>query len=779
MQTVSRFNLKALYIAVIVFIASFWGCAFAPEPEQNGYSSGSTEDLELRSIFRQPYMGGSVVYDPERGENSQLVPGAAIAVRLGYVKREGDALNGHYKNDTARPTHYGYIRVSKIDSNSIEFSYTLYSSIGSRVTTDHSLKQGDTLDLNYDGIPDLAYSPPPLKRAAMPKAVYLTFLSAKDCENTSLFSVLPSQYAADEHPNGLLGVNPDGKFVFTMLKQKGFEMEDITDAVVNDKHEKHAVMGMQPGDYVLVPNSYTTDAEGEPMSGKRGGYKRVTASAKGLYQTRSPINEDHLDYSNVSSSVGFSEHDFEDLQDITAKDLYNAIPSVSSKPSASADTAAAYIAALNALLESRTAISEIRTAKPSLVFDSGTEAQLDLIIKELPAADTAEDDESDEDDEDEENTVHQVKAANRFFLTLAFPEYCPPSTIIDGQNFAEVHPLFWFNYSGEDNLGSDTVSIPNSSTKIDGGLLQGMAGGALSAAANPSYDAKYSEYVTKRTSTEDTFNKEFAGRFGLDSTSLVGKVAPFISPEATLKIGINCAVSCWWGKLELAAGAAIFIKAEITLGEGGAAVNEKSIFDLTKSEKPIQLFKATRQFMIGGVELDVEIGTQLDFSISLGSNLAASDALFAGFCGLYGAKAAVGVNYGVKWKWGFIPVGLTFDPYAKATVYNQSANYAGRKFQGSGVVSIISFKATPKLTFYVKPALWGVVWTKAANTLSFPAAYTCDTARNPMNKLSIDIDYKLAFSAGLQIDIKIWRRSYTLAEYELIHEQKNIYKKDW
>ncbi|GMO21308.1 MAG: hypothetical protein Ta2B_00010 [Termitinemataceae bacterium] len=604
----------------------------------------------------------------------------------------------------------------------------------------------------------------------MPNAVYLTFLSAKHSQNTSLFSVLPSQYAADEHPNGLLGVNPDGKFVFTMIKQSGYEMVDITDDAVNASHEIHSVMGMQPGDYVLVPSTYDSTMEdvfedysvGDPIhqvlvhSGRNDGGYRVVKSGVTL-TARTAINKStHLEEppsATTTLPTQFAASDFLGMENDAVQKLYAAIPVFAGKPSTGN-----YLTDLNTMVNSNDLITKIRAAKPDLVFDRETEAQIAEIII---ANETSTDD---------------MKRANMFFLSIAFPENCPTFPDMNGQNLAEVHPLFSLNYSAEDNLGGAPIGTPNDKIAVESSMV---GGGALYAAASPSYDAKYSEYATKRTAIENTFNKEFAGRFGLDSTSLVGKVNPFITPDAALKIGINCAVSCWWGKLELAAGAAIFIKAEITLGAGGGTINERSIFDLAKNSKPISIFKGTRQFMIGAVILDVEIGQDLDFTISLGANLAASDALFAGFCGLYGAKAAVGVNYGVKWKWGFIPVGITFDPYAKATVYNESANYSGRMYQGSGAVSVITFKATPKLIASQKVILWNTVWVKAANTLSFPASYTCDSAKNPMNKLSIDIDYKLGFSAGLQIDIKIWRKSYAIAEYELIHEQKNIYKKDW
>jgi hypothetical protein len=71
------------------------------------------------------------------------------------------------------------------------------------------------VDINGDGIPDITYVMPARRRPGMENAVFLTFLSSQETQTTSMFAVIQEQYSRGVYPSGLIGINPDGRFIAT------------------------------------------------------------------------------------------------------------------------------------------------------------------------------------------------------------------------------------------------------------------------------------------------------------------------------------------------------------------------------------------------------------------------------------------------------------------------------------------------------------------------------------------------------------------------------------
>jgi hypothetical protein len=74
--------------AGILLIALFASCAFPFQSTENVELSDISGQLSYREISRQGFMGGSVLYNPDQPSSGQLVEGAHVAVRLGYVAAE-------------------------------------------------------------------------------------------------------------------------------------------------------------------------------------------------------------------------------------------------------------------------------------------------------------------------------------------------------------------------------------------------------------------------------------------------------------------------------------------------------------------------------------------------------------------------------------------------------------------------------------------------------------------------------------------------------------------
>jgi hypothetical protein len=222
-----------------------------------------------------------------------------VAVRLGKVEVENGGYEQPSFSDREADTRYGYITVSSISKELIGFTYTEYAADG-KASSSASFTVGlnDKADINGDGLPDITYVQPARKRPGMEKAVYLTFLSSQETLNTAMFAVLPEQYSRSVYPSGIIGINPDGRFIVS--KYEGTTTN------------RAAVQGIIYGDYVL-------DAQ-----------QRIYQKMVGSKTYRSARSIDDLDLENTESNsyetLWFSIEEFNELT--TPDNLFNALPEV-------------------------------------------------------------------------------------------------------------------------------------------------------------------------------------------------------------------------------------------------------------------------------------------------------------------------------------------------------------------------------------------------------------------------------------------------------------------
>ena len=163
------------------------------------------------------YMGGSVLYSPKDPNANQLEKGAIVATRIGKVEKI-DLGAGQYSYKNSK-TEYelGFICVDSISKEEILFTYYKFPSEESNSYVSagsFTLAEGDTADLNGDGIADVKYSKPAPGRKGYKSNMWLTFICDVEAgDSAAMFSIIPMQYEGSVYPNGLLGINTAGQFI--------------------------------------------------------------------------------------------------------------------------------------------------------------------------------------------------------------------------------------------------------------------------------------------------------------------------------------------------------------------------------------------------------------------------------------------------------------------------------------------------------------------------------------------------------------------------------------
>jgi hypothetical protein len=237
-------RIRILSGAVILFITLLISCAFPSQEPDSVQLSDVSSQLTHQVITRLAFMGGSVLYNPERPSTGHLAQGVQLAVRLGKVELENNGGSQLSYSDAEDVAKYGYLTITSIDANHIAFSYTVFNDDKktTRVSS-HSVNLNEQVDINADGIYDLTYEKPSHKRPGMEGSVYLTFISSQEALRTAMFAVIQEQYSRGAYPNGIIGINPDGKFIISK-----YEGQTTT---------RSSVQGVVYGDYVLdTPTGY-------------------------------------------------------------------------------------------------------------------------------------------------------------------------------------------------------------------------------------------------------------------------------------------------------------------------------------------------------------------------------------------------------------------------------------------------------------------------------------------------------------------------------------------
>ena len=236
---------KSLYILLLIgAIAVAATCARMTsvlEPESS--IAGLTQTVDRSYLSGQAYMGGSVLYNADNPARGHLDKNAVVALRLSTVQKKILTNNDSVFTDNGESEIFGALTVQAVGIDHIRFSAALFDAGNAKRERTYTLKEGETADLNGDGTADVIYHIPQQKHTGFESAAYLTFLSSKEDLTTSMFAVLPEQYDSAAYPAGIIGINPDGKFVYAKYEP--------------NLQARSAVYGLAADDFVLDNGSGT------------------------------------------------------------------------------------------------------------------------------------------------------------------------------------------------------------------------------------------------------------------------------------------------------------------------------------------------------------------------------------------------------------------------------------------------------------------------------------------------------------------------------------------
>lgn len=365
-------------------------CSFPFQNEMDAQLTDISDELTFQKISHQGFMGGSVLYNPDKPSAGQLSKGVTVAIRLGYVDRQDVGNDDVVFSDRPDEAQFGILNITDINQNFVSFLVKLYDSKGVNLTTSSfSLKLGESKDINNDGFEDITYNKPLRKREGFEKAVYMTFLSSQDTLNTTMFSVLPEQYSRGVYPSGIIGINPNGRFVIS--KYEG-----------TDNSARSMVYGVQKGDYIF------DNVTGEYFIANEN------------FGTRSARNIDELELVDETiygiDSFYYSVEDFNNL--ITPQGLLSVLPSEIAGDIFELDTNLA-VDKLNEILRKKDLIKEICNVNNEIIDDE--------LILLLETVDTL--------------TEYELVSLNRMFLDSEYEEFSP-FLETGSTDVTEVLPLY-------------------------------------------------------------------------------------------------------------------------------------------------------------------------------------------------------------------------------------------------------------------------------------------------------------------------------------------------
>ncbi|MBR1614985.1 MAG: hypothetical protein IJ673_05820 [Treponema sp.] len=401
----------AVASAAAVFLA---GCSDIEAETNTAEVSDISKSITFNSISQQGFMGGSVLYNPDDESKGQLAKNVTIAFRLGYVEKAATKSDEFVYTDMPEKAQFGTMHITSVNLEQISFNTSLFDSDGIALGDNtFTITLNQSADINGDGLPDVEYKIPSRKRAGLEKAIYLNFLSSQATLNTSMFAVLPEQYSRGVYPNGLLGINPDGKFIVR-------KYEDT------ENTSRSAVSGTLKGDYVLDTSS--------------GKYQRVIKANNS--RTARAVQDDELediDESELAVSYRFSESD---IDEESAQNLYEVLPD-NVKTVEGLDT----IEKLNKILENKDLIQIIKSIREIPIDDD----IYDDVIAELAAL-----------------SSEEIVQLNRIFLEECYPNYCPQVST-NSTAFTEILPLVSvkFGDSYDENENSDLITGGRAASAYD------------------------------------------------------------------------------------------------------------------------------------------------------------------------------------------------------------------------------------------------------------------------------------------------------------------------
>ncbi len=222
-----------LFAASCIFIFTNCTYVFSPSVKKHNIKDIS-RTITFNEIKNLGYMGGVLVYNPSDESIGQLADNVSVAFRLGKLEKkikDGEEVF----TDISDFAKFGKIYIKKIDKDKIIFDSILYDAEGKYIQEKTSqILNGCEIDIDNDGVMDLKYSKPTRKHVGYEDSIYLTFLSSPDFLTTSMYSILLEQYENNEYPGGVVGINPDEKFIIAKYNQSNISRAIVSSATSGD-----------------------------------------------------------------------------------------------------------------------------------------------------------------------------------------------------------------------------------------------------------------------------------------------------------------------------------------------------------------------------------------------------------------------------------------------------------------------------------------------------------------------------------------------------------------
>ena len=413
-----RTIIKAVKACVVLCMTSFFfSCSMMLDEMEmgNGVSSSSVQNIRFMmnrsDSEKMLYMGGSVLYCPKDSNSNQLIEGAIVATRIGKVIKK-DLGCGQYAYQNSKTDYeLGFISVDSISKAEISFTYYKFPSVDSDnyiSAGSFTLSEGQSADLNGDGIADVQFRKPDAGRRGYKSNMWLSFLcDTNTADQAAMFSIVPMQYNRSVYPNGLLGINTTGQYVINKYEV--------------GTNNRSVVSNISYGDYVL-------DTEANTLA-RYVGENRTSRSAARSISDAEVQELEQIPSDSTPEDFEFKANEFTDEYDVN--ELLGHMPTAIVTEHWTGRNIAENVAYLNYLIRQPYFINQIADANPGEVA-----AEIKAELASSPISCEAE----------------RVIFA-RHALSLIYPEYCPDINLFS-QTLSNILPWLYVEFGGANNAES-------------------------------------------------------------------------------------------------------------------------------------------------------------------------------------------------------------------------------------------------------------------------------------------------------------------------------------
>ncbi|MBN2546364.1 MAG: hypothetical protein JXB50_11245 [Spirochaetes bacterium] len=254
-------NMKKNINFVILILSMFFlifSCS-VPSGGSGGGKINHVENFTFEQLKASPYLGGGLIYSEQNKSVSHLSKGLQIPVRLGEMESiYDDELGDYILQDISENAKYGLIIIDEIGNENIDIYYKIYNFFGKVIMKkNYSLGINEVLDIDRDGDDDLSYIALNQDRAGFENSMQLKFICSEEKLSTTMFCLLPDSFDSKKYPSGIMGVNPNGKFLIKNddVPSKSVTRSGDSDIFLISKNEPRIITD---GDFVF--NSSTGKA---------------------------------------------------------------------------------------------------------------------------------------------------------------------------------------------------------------------------------------------------------------------------------------------------------------------------------------------------------------------------------------------------------------------------------------------------------------------------------------------------------------------------------------